>query len=352
MKLSERSEVLLDRYLLGIERKLPLKGRKDLSAEIRSNLMDMIEDRFAEHQGMISDTELEPVLRAFGSPKSVAQAYTQDAYVIGPQSYSLYMLILRIVLIVSLVGTLVAGLIGLPWEASGPTMGKELLELIASLWGVAVSVVGSLTIVFFILQRTIPDFSGKVELEFKEEMKEDWQIDDLPQIISESWKVETWEQIVSAVFSVIGLIVINFYLFDVVGIWFYGDSGWSMIPLLTDEYMVLIPWINLRIVLGLALALVLIRYNRHTLWTRISEIGLGLFDITLLGFTLERVETLFNFDLSAGVNTSLAPEAYEALSMLFQPVWFKVFFIFVIIVTSINLIKLIVNLAKAEGTLS
>ena len=92
MNLSEKSQVLLDRYMLAVERRLPLQGRKDMIAEIRSNLMDTLEDHYSPKE-VLSESMMEEELRKLGSPRSVAAAYFPTDALIGPQHNTIFRLV-------------------------------------------------------------------------------------------------------------------------------------------------------------------------------------------------------------------------------------------------------------------
>ena len=88
---------LIDRYVHEVGEHLPYRLRADVEAELRSLLMDALEER-AGAAGRPPDAELAAVvLREFGAPRDVAQRYSPEAqYLIGPRLFPAYKRTLQI----------------------------------------------------------------------------------------------------------------------------------------------------------------------------------------------------------------------------------------------------------------
>lgn len=85
---------LIDNYIYLIGRKLPLKGREDIKKELKSILLDDIEERYGQNP----DTEeVKSVIRDFGSPTEVARKYSNNKGPISPEYRDIYFLILKLV---------------------------------------------------------------------------------------------------------------------------------------------------------------------------------------------------------------------------------------------------------------
>ena len=98
---------LLDRYMQEISNNLPAKKQADLTAEIRSLIEDTLDDRSQVEGRPVDEEMVAGVLKEFGSPEKVAASYLPERYLVGPQLYPTYMLVLRIVLTVMVVVALV-----------------------------------------------------------------------------------------------------------------------------------------------------------------------------------------------------------------------------------------------------
>ena len=98
MKFTPKAQEIFDRYLLAVERKLPLQGRKDLKAEIESNLFDTMEDNLADSDVTELDEKiLEEQLKKIGSPRSVANTFAPVQPLIGNQHDFIFRIIVTIV---------------------------------------------------------------------------------------------------------------------------------------------------------------------------------------------------------------------------------------------------------------
>ena len=75
MKLSNEAQVLLERYLLGVKRNLPGKKGKDITEEVRSYLLDSLEEQYPK-AAQISEKQLLNVLEKLGSPRKLAAQYS------------------------------------------------------------------------------------------------------------------------------------------------------------------------------------------------------------------------------------------------------------------------------------
>lgn len=78
---------LVERYLATVERRLPEKTAKDITAELREALEDKLAARAAELGRPPSTDEVAEVLKAFGAPAVVAARYEGRMHLIGPVLY-------------------------------------------------------------------------------------------------------------------------------------------------------------------------------------------------------------------------------------------------------------------------
>ncbi|GAF71800.1 unnamed protein product, partial [marine sediment metagenome] len=87
---------LIDRYVYEVGRHLPRKNRSDIQVELRSSLIDALEDRAGREP---TEAEIVELLKEFGPPKVVAASYYPEGqYLIGPPLYPLFRLLAGIVL--------------------------------------------------------------------------------------------------------------------------------------------------------------------------------------------------------------------------------------------------------------
>ena len=95
----------VDRYISEVGDRLPAKQRTDIETELRSLILDALEGRTGKTVDFSEEDEL-AVLQEFGRPEEVAQRYAgTPRYLIGPRLYPTYLVVLRILFIVGLIGT-------------------------------------------------------------------------------------------------------------------------------------------------------------------------------------------------------------------------------------------------------
>ncbi|HLR66794.1 MAG TPA: hypothetical protein VK105_06585, partial [Virgibacillus sp.] len=96
---------LVDRYIYAVTQKLPQAQRRDIADELHGLIEDMRDER--AETSKTSENDIEEVLLELGNPRELADKYRgTKRYLIGPNIFDTYILILKIVLIVisSLIG--------------------------------------------------------------------------------------------------------------------------------------------------------------------------------------------------------------------------------------------------------
>jgi hypothetical protein len=86
---------LLDRYLQAVEEYLPTKGRADVLAELRANLLDQMDEREETLGRPLTQDEVAEILRSHGHPSIVAARYQPRRSLIGPEIFPYYWFTLR-----------------------------------------------------------------------------------------------------------------------------------------------------------------------------------------------------------------------------------------------------------------
>ena len=96
---------LVERYIYSVIQKLPQPQRKDIADELRGLIEDMLDERVgADHP---KESDIKEVLLELGNPRDLADKYRgEKKYLIGPELFDTYALILKIMVIVisSLIG--------------------------------------------------------------------------------------------------------------------------------------------------------------------------------------------------------------------------------------------------------
>jgi hypothetical protein len=271
---------LIDRYAAEVARRLPLlKGRKDIENELRSTLEDMLEDR-AGKAGRPADEAMEmQLLRDYGAPGTVAATYNTMPYLIGPRIFPFYLMVLKIVL--SVVGVVLLVLTGVQIAFQPLLAPLDVLTMVAKgisgIAGALISAVGSITIVFAVLERVIPSS------EFKLDEEKEW---DPASLLKEPEPddVKPWEPVLAIVFTAIVLSLFNLSP-QWIGLYAQQGDTWTITPVLTDAFFRWLPFINIAWVAEIVLNVALLITGRWQTSTRLFSIAIKLMEI-VIGFML------------------------------------------------------------------
>ncbi len=231
---------MVDRYVYAVIKRLPALQQEDVERELRSLIEDMLQAK--SDQPGSEESHLEEVLLELGNPWELSSSYREKkSYLIGPDHYELYELILKIVLGATGLGIIVAMIVGYvfnPPETVLSTIGSFISTVIS----VLMQAFAGVTIIFAIVERysNISSTAKKIT----------WKITDLPEIPASTKGFSRAESIVGIVFLVIFLIVLNvspslFTTRIIVG------RVWVVSPFVGEVFIRLLPLINATIVLSI-----------------------------------------------------------------------------------------------------
>lgn len=142
---------LIKRYLSQVGYYLPADEREDVQNELRSLIQDQLDDRYGAAP---NEEAVATVLKEFGSPYKVATSYTEHPYLIGPQLYPYFRVVLRYILLIvpPVTGIInVLGIIGMDEEFK---LIQWLLQLGFDIIGNLILYSGIAVIIFAILERS------------------------------------------------------------------------------------------------------------------------------------------------------------------------------------------------------
>jgi hypothetical protein len=265
---------MVDLYIEEVGRHLPAKNREDLKREIRSLVEDAIDDTA---QGKEPDeAQVVDVLKMFGSPEKVAASYQPPRYLIGPNLFPTFLMVVRIVVAVIAVLSAVGIGVSLGKTASDvsgvlSTIGEGMLNFLGS----AAAALGNIVLVFAIIQWLSPD------LKFNEEAWDPRSLKAEP----DPERVTPAGPIFEIFLALAAILLFNVYS-QWIGITIYQDGRWLHAPVLTEAFLLYLPWINLLLVVGVVLQSLLLRHRSWTPGLRWLAIGINAANIILTGWIL------------------------------------------------------------------
>ena len=329
---------LIDRYVRAIGRRLPQRSRADIEQEIRSAVEDMLEDR-SKKEGKSVDEEMTiRVLKEYGKPETVAASYLPERYLVGPQLFPIFWMVVQIVFIVLTALALVNLGINLAHGQALPgAVVNTVVESIGQYFAGLMSAFGNIVLVFALIQWFAPN------LKFKDELDEEWNPRDLPEVEDKD-QVSMPGTIAETVFIVLAIILFNVYP-QLIGIYSVNNGTSTFIPVLSQTFFSYMPWINLLWALQIGLNLVLLQQMRwqaatRWLWIAIKAGGIALAYAMLVG---PSIISLTPDALVSGLNFP-ADAAQTIATMAAQGV--RIALIVAILAGGIDILKTIVQLVR------
>lgn len=267
---------LINLYVQEVGQHLPAATREDIEKEIRTLIDDTLEDQ-SQVQGRAPDQEMiVDVLKQLGSPHKMAARYLPERYLIGPRLYPQYLTVLKIVLTVA--GIVAAIGIGISMGLSADS-GRGLPELlggaISGLIGVLFQAAATVTLIFALIEYFQPDLKLDEAQWDPRQMK--------PQADSE--RVSMVGSVLSIFFTVLFLVVINFYP-QWLGLSSLVNDQWVHSPVLTPAFFRYLPWINALWIAEIVQQIVLIGAGRWTNATRWMDVAVKLYTLVLAAVML------------------------------------------------------------------
>ena len=255
---------LIERYLQAIGRALPATQKADILSELRSALLDALENSEQKEGELTEEERVITIIKEMGSPQEVADAYYPNAnYLIGPQLYPLFKLVLGIVFTTTIGAQLLIVLLSF-------TLARETPSLLNAFWGIFESLpftVGMVVVIFWGLQK----------MDVQPDLQKSFNPEKLPPLERDVAPVSRGEKVLGIILSVLFLVSLASFAQNVGFAWADGRSPFEN-PVI-DHYF---PWIGLSLLVGIVLDIVLLWYGRWQRATRLAAIGSNLFSLSVL----------------------------------------------------------------------
>jgi hypothetical protein len=263
---------MIDQYVFEVGENLPEKQRADLEKEIRSLIEDTLEGRSKSTGKAIDDDMIVEVLKEFGSPAKMAASYLPARYLIGPQLYPTFILVLKIVAAVMLV----LALVGLGVDAAqGIHTYRTVFDLIihsaGSLFQSLLVALGNIVFIFAIIERFVPQGIEK---------EKEWDPRSMKPV-EEPDKVSRFEQIWIILWSAVAVLLFNFYP-QLLRFVFLQDGKWYAFSFLSDTFFTYVPALTILWMLEIFLCILLFMNGAWQTGTRWFKVALKALNIVLL----------------------------------------------------------------------
>jgi hypothetical protein len=301
---NEKPNTLTERYIYVLSRRLPSAQRGEITKEVRGIISDMLQDMFPDQE--TDESSVKTVLNKLGDPRKLADSYmNRRSHLIGPEYFSTYMLILKIVIPVAVAGVSLAMVLEGIFNTPG-NIPLFIFESISAVFAAAVQAFAWVTGIFALVEHFADPLSRRNVIE-ADETAADWSVDDLPEIPAEKAVIKKSEPIVGIVFTVIFLILINFAP-HILGI-IVADNGTTIIIPVFDmnNFYRFLPIFNTILCLGLLKEAIRFFEGKYTLRSSIAIMLISAASMVMFfaairnpelwndGFATE-LESIFNTD--------------------------------------------------------
>lgn len=279
---------LIDRYIAEVGKDLPRKNRLDIEAEILSALEDMLTERNQKTGKPVNEQMTVEILKEYGAPRKVAASYQPERYVIGPHFFSSFLTVIQVILPIVVAIALVQmgislGQVDLTFDNVFETVFLGFVELL----GMAFTALGSIIVLFAIVQWALPEINEK---------SGDWDPYKLPEATPRN-RVEAGSAMLGIFGNGLAIVLFNFFTqlvnigYHSNGHWWIGliaiepDSVWSA-TILSENFFRYLPALTILWVLTILLEGVILSRGRWETWTRWFAFGLKVMSIALMGIML------------------------------------------------------------------
>jgi len=189
------SKELIKRYIYAVTKHLPENKRQDVGRELES----LIEETLAERSqdGQVADADTKAVLLELGRPAELAAKYDPHAKdaLIGQPHFSVYMRVLKIVLLAVTLGMAIASLLEGVTGFEGNVF-QFFASVLGNIWQGLLGAFAWVTVIFAVL------YQKDVKLDFAAE-----DLDDLPAVPEKRQQIKLGDTIVSFIFTILFLIL-------------------------------------------------------------------------------------------------------------------------------------------------
>lgn len=316
---------MIDRYVYAVTRKLPESQREDVADELHGLIEDMLQERVQGRE--VTEKDVEEVLLELGHPRNLARKYRGTRkYIIGPELYDLYVMVLKIGLISAV--TVFTAVFVIQVILNPMNILDYFVNYIVSFVTILPTVIGWTTLGFG-LAEYLSD--GKLE---KVNLDKGWSPSNLAPVPDPNRQFKRYEPIIGIVFYVLFSMILAFSN-EYLGIWIFQNEEFSgVIPFFNEESYGLFLGVIL-IVFGFGIIKECLKYF-YEKWTH-SLVAftavVNLISITLIIFMITG-SSLWNpnfmNELVQHGFVSEGSESYETISLVWEQftLWAIIFFVF------------------------
>lgn len=284
------AQQMLESYLHEVGKRLSSTNRDAILQEIKSDITAKLSIQLTSEDVLpetVTREEMNHVLSDFGDPEVRAHQYSGNPrYLIGPELYETYWMVLVMVSVVGFVGSTFGDFLSGNWVPTTGNIGsKVILHMFGNALEVGIGTVGSVTIVFILIELLL---QKKNIFSAKKLPKREWTPSVLKLVQRGKDDIRLQDTIWDIIWVLIGITVLNVGLEQVTVYHFKGTNGiYQSVPFLSKEVIQgYLLWINLLFASALALCFYQLKAKKWHLVTRGIDSIISLMSLLLIGALL------------------------------------------------------------------
>ncbi|WP_342028027.1 HAAS signaling domain-containing protein [Lentibacillus halodurans] len=324
---------MIERYVYAVTKRLPEAQRQDVADELRGLIEDMLNERVQGRD--ITEEDVEEVLLELGNPRNLARQYRDTKkYVIGPELYDLYILVLKIALISVVTVSTAVFIIQIILNPIN-TLDYFINYIVSFITTTIPIVFGWTTLAFALAEYFGEDNLKKLNID-KEKLNLDkeWKPENLAPIPDPKRQIKRSEPIIGIIFYVLIIMILAFSN-DYFGIWIFQDGEFStVVPFLNEEtYGSFLILILIVFGFGIVKECLKFRYEKWTYTLVIFTAIVNLISIAMIMFMITGAQfwnpNFMNELIQYGFVTE-ASQSYESIRLIWEQLtlWTLILLIF------------------------
>jgi uncharacterized membrane protein YhdT len=214
---------LIERYIYAVVHRLPEHQREDIAKELRSLIDDMLQSSDP------TEEEIETVLKELGNPNELSEQYREKKrYLIGPNYFHHYLLVLKIVGLAVFFGITLSFVINLIINQN--PIENNIADYIGTVIQALVSAFAWVTIIFA--------FVDYYDVEMNDSKEKSWNLKNLPLIPEQKARISPVESLFGIMFISIFMAIL-FFAPEILAAYLKNDHGEvTQIPIFVQEQLV------------------------------------------------------------------------------------------------------------------
>lgn len=297
----KNSSDLTGRYLYAVTKRLPKEQRGDIEKELSSLIEDMLAEKAAGNEP--SQKDIEAVLLELGKPAELAAKYRgAKNYLIGPDLFSLYLTVLKIV-VAATAGGLTIALFTSYIFTPGDNPFTDFANYFSTVFNAVLQAFAWVTIGFAFAQK----YNAKID-----DADKKWDPNSLPEVPAEKAKIKKSEPVAGIIFTALCMLLFNAAP-NLIGLYNFSEKM-TFIPLFeSNVFISMLPLINTVLALNIGKEIIRLVIEKYNLKLAAAVTLINIISFTLFAYIfisqdiwnadfITSLKSLDNFSITPGID--------------------------------------------------